>query len=20
HSFWCWTCACKMHLRKMLFK
>ncbi|MRI16142.1 Tfp pilus assembly protein [Vibrio cholerae] len=20
NSFWCWTCACPMHLRKMLFK
>ncbi|ORT12563.1 cell shape-determining protein MreC [Escherichia coli] len=20
HSFWCWTCACKMHLRKITFK
>ncbi|WP_420895902.1 hypothetical protein, partial [Vibrio mimicus] len=19
HSFWCWTCACPMHFRKMLF-
>ncbi|KNA50140.1 hypothetical protein A51_021324, partial [Vibrio cholerae MZO-3] len=20
HSFWRWTCACSMHLRKILFK
>ncbi|MFA0900914.1 Tfp pilus assembly protein, partial [Vibrio cholerae] len=20
HSFWRWTCACSMHLRKMTFK
>ncbi|MCR9400763.1 Tfp pilus assembly protein, partial [Vibrio cholerae] len=20
HSFWCWTCVCLMHLRKMAFK
>ncbi|KNH55748.1 hypothetical protein A55_4357, partial [Vibrio cholerae 1587] len=20
HSFWCWTCVCSMHLRKMLSK
>ncbi|KNA51964.1 hypothetical protein VCV51_033496, partial [Vibrio cholerae V51] len=20
HSFWCWTCVCLMHLRKMIFK
>ncbi|EEO05216.1 Tfp pilus assembly protein [Vibrio cholerae TM 11079-80] len=20
HSFWCWTCVCSMHLRKMTSK